>query len=127
MTDLISALEVTQADRDAATRWGTGPVYNMQHLAEAFARHRIASTGQLTHADEARAAALNTASGQPVLDAIAAAEARGRDAGLREAAENLEALVEKRKKSRLPASATEVVRQCAAIIRLLISKEPSDG
>lgn len=32
---------VTQADREAAARWGTGPVYNMQHLAEAFARHRI--------------------------------------------------------------------------------------
>jgi hypothetical protein len=36
----MTAGEVTQADRDAAERWGTGPVYNMQHLAEAFARHR---------------------------------------------------------------------------------------
>lgn len=35
--------EVTQEDRDAAERWGTGPVYNMQHLAEAFARHREAA------------------------------------------------------------------------------------
>lgn len=36
-------VEVTDEDRRAAERWGTGPVYNMQHLAEAFARHRIAA------------------------------------------------------------------------------------
>ena len=36
-------VEVTQEDRDAAERWGTGPVYNMEHLAQAFARHRIAA------------------------------------------------------------------------------------
>lgn len=33
-------MQVEQIDRDAAERWGTGPVYNMQHCAEAFARHR---------------------------------------------------------------------------------------
>lgn len=36
-------VEVTDEDRQAAERWGTGPVYNMQHLAQAFARHRIAA------------------------------------------------------------------------------------
>lgn len=34
---------IEQVDRDAAERWGTGPVYNMQHHAEAFARHRQAA------------------------------------------------------------------------------------
>lgn len=33
-------MQVEQIDREAAERWGTGPVYNMQHCAEAFARHR---------------------------------------------------------------------------------------
>lgn len=36
-------VEVTDEDRAAAEQWGTGPVYNMQHLAQAFARHRIAA------------------------------------------------------------------------------------
>lgn len=30
-------VEVTQEDRDAAERWGTGPVYNMEHLAQFLA------------------------------------------------------------------------------------------
>lgn len=39
--------EVTQEDWEAAERWGTGPVYNMQHLAEAFARHRTTALAAL--------------------------------------------------------------------------------
>lgn len=36
-------MPIEQCDRDAAKRWGTGPVYNMGHLAEAFAAHREAA------------------------------------------------------------------------------------
>jgi len=61
-----SMTEPTQADRDAATRWGTGPVYNMDHLAQAFARHRIASTAELrTALDAAYGAILALKEKQP--------------------------------------------------------------
>lgn len=36
-------VEVRQEDREAAERWGTGPVYSMEHLAQSFARHRVAA------------------------------------------------------------------------------------
>lgn len=49
-------LEVTQADRDAAEHWGTGPVYSMKHLAEAFARHRIEATRTANWSDAELAA-----------------------------------------------------------------------
>jgi hypothetical protein len=38
----MTTIKPTQRDRDAAERWGTGPVYNMDHLAQAFARHAAA-------------------------------------------------------------------------------------
>jgi hypothetical protein len=38
--------DTTQADKDAALRWGTGPVYNMDHLAQAFAAHAKAAADQ---------------------------------------------------------------------------------
>jgi hypothetical protein len=75
---------VTQADREAAERWGTGPVYNMQHLAEAFARHRIATQADalavmreaLGEYDEPMSALTAAERGEVLADNLRAAIAR---------------------------------------------------